>query len=279
MTAVWIFARLTLREASRSRLLALAAGLTLLFLMLLAWGVHTLDTQASYDNPLDRAVGMAAIDLLSFFVASFMVAVLAVFVCGASTHSDGESGLLQAILARPVRRMELLAGKWLGSAILLALYVVLLSLGISGIVWVASGYLPPHLSEAEALLFLEALVMLSLRLFFGVFLSNMPSGILPLMLYGLAWMGGLVELIGQQLRVSALVTAGIVSSLLMPTDILWRGASYFLQPPEIAIAARAVRGIPFVGQQPIAAPMVLWAVLYVALIFALGSAIFARRDV
>lgn len=278
--AIWIFAKLTLREASRSRLLALAGGLTVVFLALLSWGVHALyQLNTASEDALQRAVGMAAIDLLAFFVASFMVALLAVFIPGSSLQSDSESGLLQAVLVRPTRRFELLVGKWLGSAILLATYVVALSIGIAWIVWVVSGYLPSRLPQAEALLLLEALVMMSLRVLFGVFLSNMPSGILPLMMYGLAWMGGLVELMGQQLKVPGLTNAGVITSLLMPTDILWRGASYFLEPTDLAIAFQAARGIPFVGEAPIATPMVLWSIAYVAGVMVLASRLLAKRDI
>ncbi|HUZ76090.1 MAG TPA: hypothetical protein VMV93_00760 [Chloroflexota bacterium] len=277
--AVWTFALLTLREASRNRIIALAGGLTAVFVMLMAWGVHKLDLATAANSALEHAVGMAAIDLLAFFVASFMIAVLAVFIPGASSRSDADSGLLQGLLARPVRRIELLAGKWLGSAVLLLLYVVLLSIAIAGVVWLASGYLPAQLLGASALLLLEGLVMLTLRLLFGAFLGSLPSGILPLMLYGLAWMGGLVETVGQQLNVSSLVTAGIVSSLLVPTDILWRGASYFLEPANVAIALQATRGVPFLSSSPIATPMVGWALLYVIVLFFAGAAIMSRRDV
>src|SRR5213079_2722374 len=131
------------------------------------------------------------------------------------------------------------------------------------------------------LLFLQGLVILSLRLLFGTFLGNMASGILPLMLYGLAWMSGLVELLGKTLGIDAMVTAGVISSLAIPTDELWRGVAYFLSSDTIsALAGNTLgRGNPFISLTPIATPMVLWSCAHVLLVFLLGTAIFARRDV
>src|SRR5205823_3744296 len=105
---------------------------------------------------------------------------------------------------------------------------------VSAIAW-GVGFYPPAPAQAGGLMLLEALVILSLRLLFGSFLGTLASGILPLMLWGLARIGGLVETIGHTLTISSMVNAGIVTSLLMPTDVLSRGASYFLQPNLITL--------------------------------------------
>ncbi len=120
--------------------------------------------------------------------------------------------------------------------------------------------------------------MLSLRILFSAFLGNMASGILPLMLYGFAWMGGVVESLGRVLDIQALVNTGIVTSLLIPTDILWRGASYYLTPVAAAMAGALGQGNPFISV-PIATPMVMWALLYVVAAFLVAAVIFSRRDI
>ncbi|MHB8621593.1 MAG: ABC transporter permease subunit, partial [Chloroflexota bacterium] len=261
----WTFARLTLREASRSRLLILALGLTALYVGLFAWGCEKILEHSKSLSGAQMAV--AGIEVVAFYMGSFILALLAVFVAGASTHHDGETGLLQAQLARPVRRFDLLAGKWLGSAVLVGGYVAIFSAGLVFAGGLTSGYQPPHPVLAGGLLLLEALVVLSLRLLFGSFLGNMASGILPLMLYGLAWMGGLVEAAGRQLNIPAMVNGGIATSLLVPTDALWKGASYFLLPSFVSAASRSVgEGNPFIATAPIATPMVVWGILYAAAI-------------
>ncbi|MBM2812252.1 MAG: ABC-type transport system, permease component [Chloroflexi bacterium] len=277
--AAWTFARLTMREAARSRFLPITLTLALLYIGLIAWGCHLiLDHTPSIAAAQASAFGM---EIFAFYMVSFVIALLAVFVTGASTHHDGESGLLQAMLARPVRRFDVLFGRWLGASLLVAFYVILLTGGLVLAVGLSVGYYPSRPVEAAALLLLQGLAILSLRLLFGTFLGNMASGILPLMLYGLAWMGGLVETVGQALSVQAMVTAGIVTSLLIPTDELWRGVAYFLAPETAsALLTQALgRGNPFISLTPIAAPMVAWSCFYVVATFLVAAWSFARRDV
>jgi ABC-type transport system involved in multi-copper enzyme maturation permease subunit len=277
--AAWVFARLTVREAVRSRFLPITLGLALLYIGLIAWGCHLLQEHAP--SPAAAHASAFGIEVFAFYMVSFVIALLAVFATGASTQHEGETGLLQALLARPVRRIELLAGKWLGASLIVAAYVALLTGGLVVAVNLTAGYAPTRAPQAAALLLLQGLVILSLRLLFGVFLGNMPSGILPLMLYGLAWMGGLVEMAGEALSVPAMVTAGIVASLLVPTDALWRGVAYFLAPETTTgLMAQALgRGNPFMSLVPIATPMVVWSVLYVGAVFLLAAWLFSHRDV
>jgi Cu-processing system permease protein len=277
--AAWTFARLTLREAARSRFLPVTLFLVLLYLAMIGWGCKLLMEH----TPSNAAAQVSAfgLEVFAFYMVSFVIALLAVFVTGASTQHDGETGLLQALLTRPIRRFDFLVGKWLGAALMVAFYVVLLSGGLILTIGLIVGYFPARPVEAALLLFLQGLVILSLRLLFGTFLGNMASGILPLMLYGLAWMGGLVEVLGKALSVEGMVTAGVVSSLLIPTDELWRGVAFFLSTDTInAVTGNTVgRENPFISLTPIAAPMVIWSCAYVVVVFLIGAWFFARRDV
>ncbi len=147
---IWTFARLTVREASRSRLLLITAALTVLYLGLVGWGAHYIRT---FSRTLTEAqVSTAAIEVVAFYGGSFMFSLLAVFVAGASVYHDGQSGLLQAVLARPVRRFDLIAGRWLGSAGVLVVYTALFTLGIEAALGVEVGYSPPHPALAASLI-------------------------------------------------------------------------------------------------------------------------------
>ncbi len=279
---VWTFTRLTLREASCNRLLAIAFGLTLLYVGLVGWGARALADHAP--NPLAAVTSAAGMELVAFFFGGFMLALLAVFVAGHSTRHESESGLLQAVLAKPIRRLDLLAGRWLGSAIVLAVWIAVFTAGVVLAVGWGVGFYPPRPITAAALMLLEGLVVLSLRLLFGAVLGTLASGILPLLLWGLARIGGLVEVVGNALNIGSMVTAGIVTSLLVPTDVLGRGSSYYLLPDLATgagqeLAQQAARGNPFVSASPIAGPMVVWAVLYAVAVFAAGAVMFSRRDV
>ena len=56
------------------------------------------------------------------FMFSFILALSASAIASPSVSSEVESGVLMTIVTRPVRRTEVLLGKWLGLAALLAGY-------------------------------------------------------------------------------------------------------------------------------------------------------------
>jgi len=282
MAPVWTFTRLTLREASRSKLLALAFGLTLLYVCLVGWGVKAIADHSS--NAVAAITSGAGLELMAFFFGAFMLTLLAVFVAGHSTRQESENGLLQAVLTKPIRRVEMLAGRWLGSALILAVWVALFTAGIVAVVGWAVDFYPPYPVQAGALMLLQSLVVLSLRLLFGSFLGTLASGIVPLLIWGLARIAGFVEELGRVLSITSLVTAGIVSSLIVPTDVLARASSYYLLPDILSLGGQdlglaAARGNPFVSLSPIATPMLVWSILYALAMFALGARILSRRDV
>src|SRR5215212_1674080 len=104
--AVWTFAHLSLREAARSKFLLITLLLSAAYIGVVAWGAHLLlDHSPSVAAAQASAFGM---EVFAFYMVSFTVALLAVFVTGSSTQHEGESGLLQAMLTRPISRWSIL---------------------------------------------------------------------------------------------------------------------------------------------------------------------------
>lgn len=97
-------------------------------------------------------------------------------------------------------------------------------------------------------------------------------------LFGLAWLAGIIGFIGGALSNEAMLNTGTAVSLLIPSDAIWRGASYYIQSPLFLAALGTQDGIPFAGTSPPAAPLVAWGLLYPLLL--LGAAVlpFSRRD-
>src|SRR3954469_11461248 len=151
--AVWTFAQLTLLEAIRSKFLPITVVLGALYVGVIAWGCHLLlDHSPSLAAAQASAFGM---EVFAFYMVSFTVALVAVFVTGSSTQHEAETGLLQAMLTRPVTRFSLLGGKWLGAALLVGMYVALLSLGLILAIGLSVDYYPSHPLQAVALLLLQ----------------------------------------------------------------------------------------------------------------------------
>ena len=95
------------------------------------------------------------------------------------------------------------------------------------------------------------------------------------MLYGLALVGGMVEQLGILLDNQVMQNIGVISSLLLPSDALWRMAAQRLNVQELAFLAG---GGPFEGFSQPSAFMLVWALLYITFAVLLGVRVFARKD-
>jgi ABC-type transport system involved in multi-copper enzyme maturation permease subunit len=126
---------------------------------------------------------------------------------------------------------------------------------------------------------LEGVLLLTISLFGSTLLSTLANGVVVFTLLGLAWLAGVIEFIGRVLDNETMLNVGTVVSLLLPSDALWRGASYSLQSPALlAVTGSARGGIPFFSSVPIATPLVVWALGYVLVVLAGAMLSFSRRD-
>ena len=128
MPPVLVFAKLTVQEASRRRLLIALMVLTLIVVGISAWGFNKITTVPRSDGslPSHTEVVLISSQLLIFvvFMYSGVLALSAAVVAAPLISSEVESGMLLSMLARPVRRSEVVIGKWLGLAVLVAIYAV-----------------------------------------------------------------------------------------------------------------------------------------------------------
>jgi Cu-processing system permease protein len=124
---------------------------------------------------------------------------------------------------------------------------------------------------------LEVLVLVALATALSTRLSALASGVLAIALYGMAWLAGIMEVLGRALGNVTLERIAVAISLVMPTDALWRGASYYLQSP-VFLATQADVELPFASTAPPSRPMLAWAVLYAVVCAAAAMHSFAARD-
>src|SRR6266508_3430046 len=264
---------LTFHEARRRKMVLAALVMGGLFLLLYGLGVVLIDRnlQEHQISAIQLRFNYNILLIAGLYVVHFLTVMLAIFASVDTVSGEIATHTIQAIVTKPVRRWQVVLGKWLGYAMMLLIYMALLGGGIMLIVYLRSGYVPPN-PAAVLLLLLEALVLLSLSLLGGTFLSTLTNGVALFMLYGLAFIGAWVEQIGALLQSHAAVNFGIVTSLLMPVEALWRRASYLMQPPILS-------GIPtpFSGISPPSPAMVIYAALYAAAALGLAMWVFSRR--
>jgi ABC-type transport system involved in multi-copper enzyme maturation permease subunit len=286
MAPILTFARLEIWEAARRRLLLALVLLTLAIIVVTSFGFSRLWTVTAGGVPIGEVqVRLIASQLLVVvaFMFSFVLALSAVMVAAPSLSGDVESGLVLSLLARPVRRFDVAVGKWLGLALLVVCYAGggggLELLGVD----LTTGYVPPHPVELVLYIAGEGLILLTLALFFSTRLAGMTGGIIALVLYLTAWIGGIVGGVGQALSNDSLTYTGLVSKLLVPTDVLWRGAVYAMEPASVAAAARAAgpaaAGNPFWAADPPPTALLVWALLWVVALLTLAWWSFRSREV
>ncbi len=267
---------LTFHEARRRRMVLAALVLGGLFLLLFSVGFAYINQEMQQEGVSGRVASSSYNFLLmaGLYVIHFLMIMISIFASVDTISGEVTSHTIQSIATKPVQRWQIVLGKWLGYAAMLALYLLLLGGGIMLIVYLMVGYVPaqPHLGLL--LLLLEALVLLSLSLFGGTRFSTMTNGIVLFMLYGLAFIGSWVEQIGFMLQSGAAVRIGIISSLLLPVEALWRLASHLMQPPllsELPVSPFASASIPSTA-------MVIYALCYAAVALLLAISTFSQRD-
>ena len=276
MNTILTIARLTFHEAWRRRMVLLALVLGATFILLYSVGFGLILRELRAEEPPDMVVRLLHMNLLlsGLYVVHFLAVMLAIFASVDTISGEIASHTIQTLISKPVRRWEVLVGKWLGCAAMLALYLVLLGSGVLGSTYLQSGYIPPNALPALSLLVLEALVLLSLSLLGGTRLSTLTNGVVLFMVYGLAFIGGWVEQIGSVFESEAAVRVGIITSLLMPVESLWRRAAYLMQQSGMGIGELT----PFAAFSPPSAAMVGYGVVYAVVALLLAMRSFSRRD-
>ena len=159
-----VIARLTVRELVRRRVVWVLAGLTILSVALVALGLDRLVSLARADGTgeLEIRIGVSQVLIMIAFMFSFVLAMTAAFVGAPAIGGELESGVAQSILARPLRRAEVLLGRWLGSAVIVVGYTIASGLLAIAVATQIAGYGPPEPILAVAFLSGQALVLLTL---------------------------------------------------------------------------------------------------------------------
>lgn len=284
-----LIAELSLREAVRKRLVVVLLLLTAAFVGFYLYGVFRLEgtlDQRAIDAGLEgRSTGGAAnlpvmyATLFGMYLVFFLGSLMAVLSSVGAVSADIESGVMQSVLARPVRRAELVAGRWLGFTLVNVVYVALVSAALLTGIYLISGFVPPAPLPAVGLVLLAITLITALTVLGSTLFTTLANGIGVFVLYGAGFAGGILGAIGSLSDSPTLVTLGRVANTLMPTNALWLGATYHLQPEVLLQVGEATRGAnPLFSTVPIASGTVVWAAAYAALAVSLAMWRFSRRD-
>ena len=285
MLAITI-ARLQLQELLRRRLFLVLLVLTIVVIALTTWGFSRIpslgDNRPRPITEVEIAAVASQLLILVMFMFSFVLAFSAVFAASPAISAEVESGITLAMLARPITRLEYVVGIWLGLVATVLIYAIPAAAVQMLLVRLVVGYSPPHPLEFLVFVIGEAVVILTLSLLFSTRFAGMVGGVSGLIIWGLAWMGGIVGGIGLVFENATLTHVGTVSKLVLPTDGLWRGAVWSLEPASLIAAARAAGAAaaanPFFAADPPPPAYVAWCIIWITSMLALAVWSFTRKE-
>jgi len=272
--------RLTIREAANRKVLLVGAVISVAFLLLFTLGFSVGFSRAENDPEFTSVTDGAAtiMTVLGLYAVQFLAAFMAILLASGAVAPEIESGRLHAILARPLSRTSWLAQRSATFAGLAAAYIAIMSAAILAIANVVSGYEPIDPVRGIAYLTMEVVVLVALGTALSVRWSAIAAGVVVVALYGAAWIAGIMELVGSVLGNETLERIGVSVSLVMPSDALWRGASYYLQSPAYVAVTSAEDAVPFAGSAEPGPALVGWTVVYTVGWWSIADRWFRRRD-
>ena len=284
MKSIGVLARMTFQEAIRRRIVLTGLVLGILFLIVFSIGSHMISIEiereataeggAAYQNVMRTEMSNFLL-MAGLYAVTFLSVAMGALLGADTLAGEINSGSIQTILTKPIRRSDVVFGKWLGFAGLLGLYALLMAGGVVTIVFFQSDYIPRNMLTGLSLIYLESLLVMTIYLAGSSAMPALATGGMVFGLYGLAFLGGWIEQIGSLAQNPAAVRIGIVTSLVVPTEALWRRAAYEMQTP----LASSLGMSPFGAFSVPSLLMVLYAILYLVIVFAIAVSTFQRRDI
>lgn len=281
---LWIMAGITFREAARKKILwtALAAGLG--FLAVFGIGLHyqMTDFDAGSTPPFLRYQILSGMLMVGLYTVDLLAVVMAILTSVDTISGEITSGTIHAMASKPVARWQLFIGKWAGFVGMLAIYVTVMFGGTIAVGRWVGGVTPRNPFYGALLVFLECVLALTITLMFGTWFSTLTNGVIVLGLHGLAFMGGWLEQMSGFTDSSRLVAVGIVSSLIMPSEAIWRRAAFEMESPLAGSLQSPLAGSlqfsPFADISVPSLTMIGYAGVYLLAALAIALYHFQQRD-
>ena len=284
MKSIGVLARMTFQEAIRRRIVLTGLILGILFLIVFSIGSHMISIEiereaiaeggAAYRNVMRTEMSNFLL-MAGLYAVTFLSVAMGALLGADTLAGEINSGSIQTILTKPIRRSDVVFGKWLGFAGLLGLYALLMAGGVVLIVFFQSDYIPRNMLTGLSLIYLDSLLVMTISLAGSSAMPALATGGMVFGLYGLAFIGGWIEQIGSLMSNPTTVQIGIVTSLMIPTESLWRRAAYEMQTP----LASTIGISPFGAFSVPSLLMVVYAIVYLIIALITAINIFQQRDI
>jgi len=273
---LWIMACVTFREAARKKILWIGFLAGIAFLTLFGTGMYfqVKDFNTRTIPPFIRYQAVGGILQVGFYAVDSLAVLMTVLTSVDTISGEINSGTIHAIATKPVHRWQVLIGKWVGFVGMAVGYITVMFGGVFVLGYWIAGVVPQNPIRGALLIFLECILVLSVSLASGTWFSTLTNGVIVLGLHGLAFLGGWIEQIGGFTHSPRLVTVGIVSSLILPSESLWRRAVFEMQ----SSVTRSLPFGPFSNASVPSTAMIVYAGVYTLVALVIAIYHFDQRD-
>ena len=276
----------TLKEAIRKKTFIVMGIITVLYLIFWIAILHYFQNSHLSGRNVDfKSLASIILTQTGLQFSSMLMCLLTIVLGAGAIASELETGMIHAILSRPLGRMEYILGKLVGLAILIAAYATVL---FAAILLIGRAYSLDTITalsfaqifEGWILYTLVPLTLLSLTIFGSITLKVVPNGLLMIFIYILGNIGGMVEMIGNYINSKTVDSAGIFLSLVTPFHTLYSTAEGILLPSS-GLAGELMRGAAGLtgSGQPASSVMLIYIVIYTLGFLALAIGKFRKIDI
>ena len=273
LTITW----LTWKEAFRRR--APLISLLIVALLLVGAFVPISGRLLLLPPPVARRILTSIYIFFSVDIIKFFAAVFAISLSAGAISAELERGVLSSILPKPISRLAVYAGKWLG----LFLFVGANVLVWTAVIWAVATYRAPDVShravwDALPYLLLYPAMFVTLALLFSTFASFPLAGGLAILFTGIGWSEAILYLLNEQFDIQVLSRLSRFAGYVMPLGRMSRWVAEGMGPLTVFGGRQIGARSPFRELEAVPFDLV-YIGLYVAAAFVVGAVILGRRDV
>jgi len=253
MRSIYVIARNTVSDAMSRIVLQIILVFAIMFLIIGFF--FTFMTPGEEDKML-KDLGLTAITVFGL--------VLAIFMGVSLIQPEIERRTVYAVLAKPVRRLEFVLGKYLGAIVVLALSIIIMGVVLVGALYLKQQVWSPSLLIALIGTFFSLMIMTGLVLM----ISTFASGLMATVCGFLFWSVGYSQIYIKQLAQHAdnAWSRGVLMAL---NAVLPNFSNLDLRP---AVVDGAMIPIELLGK------MALYGIGYTVVVIAIAAILFNERE-
>jgi ABC-type transport system involved in multi-copper enzyme maturation permease subunit len=212
----------------------------------------------------------AARDFLSFALGglNYIAMIMAIFTTLGTIYTEVDKGTILAVVTKPIKRWEIVVGKWLGHVIMMTGYILLMGLMLLLTVTLDSGLVVMEFFPVIGLICLNVIAMVSVTIALSTFLPVVPNGIFAVLIFLTSSNVKVITEIGD--------TSGNI--------VFWTIANIFRLTLPIGEVTDLVTNVMKQGNadpEQVFTPhpwIFAYEIVYIILVMLLASWIFKRRD-